>query len=103
MPSLAIDLQRRRHSMPGWRDCGRFLCTPDQLQFADLVDVGCLESRICHTNAHSLNSVADSELVGIVSSRTNCDSKIAALSACCSFHPQYVAQIGMASLIERTG
>ena len=89
--------------MPGWRDCCRFLCTPDHLQLADLVDVGYLQARICYANAHSLDLLTDSELVDSVSSRTNCDSKIAALSACRPCDPQYIAQLGLASLIERTG
>jgi hypothetical protein len=80
MPSLAIDLQRRRHSVPGWRDWGRWLSTRDLTQFADLINIGYFQSRICNPNAHPFDLVPDLELAGVVSSGTNCDSKIATIS-----------------------
>jgi hypothetical protein len=89
--------------MPGRRNCGRFISTADQVQFAHLIDVGYFQSRICHPNAHSFDLVPDPELVGVVSSRTNSDSKFGTLSAYCSFDPQCVSQIGVASLIEGAG
>src|SRR3974390_3366507 len=75
MPSLAIYVQRRSRSMPGCLDFGWFIATADQVQFADLINVGYFQSRGSHPNAQSFYLVPNPELVGSVSSRTNRDSK----------------------------
>ena len=66
--------------MPRWRNCGRFITTPDQVKFADLINAVYFQSHICHPNARPFDMIPDPELVGVVSFGTNGDSKIAMLS-----------------------
>jgi len=74
--------------MPGWLDFVLLIATANQVQFADFINVGYFQSRVWHADAQSFYFVPDPELVGVVSSRTNRDSKLGSLSAYYPFKPQ---------------